>query len=265
MDTPVMDATRRERGFAQAVETQMRRWEMSRQVEARHRAQEAAADLERPLTVAISRECGARGAAIARNVAERLSWQVYDHELMAYMANQMHVRESLLDSLDEKTVGWSREWLNIVLDQEALDQESFIVHLTRVVLAIGLHGEAIIVGRGANFILPADRCVSVRIIAPLAERVAYISQRERLTTAEAQKRLRETDRDRSGFIEEYFHKDLADPHHYDLVLDSSALGEEASARLIVQAMEAKRSRVRESAKPGRPSYARADDSSSRSS
>jgi len=242
--------TGHDRGLAQAVETQMRRWEMARQVEARHQAEDETDD--RPLSLTVSRQHGARGASIARGVAERLGWQVYDQELIAYMANQMQVRRNLLDSLDEKTLSWSREWLNFVLDREALDGESFIVNLTKVVLAIGLRGEAVFVGRGANFILPANRALTVRIIAPLAERIAYLSQKERLPTAEAQKRLLETDEHRRGFVHRYFRTDIADPNAYDLILDSSALGEDTSADLIIRALKGKRARILDASKPGRP-------------
>src|SRR5438067_21858 len=40
----------------------------------------------RGLTVAISRETGARGATIARRVAGKLGWEVYDQELLEFMA-----------------------------------------------------------------------------------------------------------------------------------------------------------------------------------
>ena len=246
------DDTSRERWMARAVESQMRRWELSQQVAAGRRADQAAQPSVSPLSIAVSRESGARGAAIARAVAERLGWQVYDQELIAYMANQMHVRQGLLESLDEKTLGWAREWLNIVLDAEAVDQEEFIANLTKVVLAIGLHGEAVFVGRGANFILPRDRTLTVRIIAPLNERVAYASQRETLSSDDARRRVTETDENRLGFIVKHFHKDVADPHFYDLVVDSSALGEDATTELIVRALEGRRVRIRKSAEPGRP-------------
>src|SRR5437879_1034407 len=46
----------------------------------------------RPFSIAISREAGTRGPAVARAVAERLGWQVYDNELLALVARDLHVR-----------------------------------------------------------------------------------------------------------------------------------------------------------------------------
>ena len=39
------------------------------------------------LAIAVSREAGARGGTIARLVGRRLGWQVYDQDLLEYMAH----------------------------------------------------------------------------------------------------------------------------------------------------------------------------------
>jgi cytidylate kinase len=107
------------------------------------------------------------------------------------------------------------------------------------VLAIGMHGEAIVVGRGAACILPRDRSLNVRVIAKDADRIAFLSQIERLTPQEAERYMRETDGQRKKFVRDYFHRDNEDLHEYDLILDSSALGEECCADLIVAAVRGK--------------------------
>jgi hypothetical protein len=79
----------------------------------------------------------------------------------------------------------------------------------------------------------------VRLVAPLADRVAYMSQWLRLTLDEAGEQVRLRDARRNEFIEGRFGKQPTDPHHYDLLLNSSLLGEELCAELIVQAARAK--------------------------
>ena len=61
------------------------------------------------LTVAITREAGSPGTTLARELGKRLDWPVYDHELVEQIAQDMGLRSSLLDSVDESTrVGcWS--------------------------------------------------------------------------------------------------------------------------------------------------------------
>src|SRR5437879_1340240 len=62
-------------------------------------------------TIAVSRETGSQGTALARAIGERLGWVVYDHELVERIAQDMQVRASLLDSVDERRVSWLQECL----------------------------------------------------------------------------------------------------------------------------------------------------------
>ncbi len=228
----------RDPGLSAAAERAMRRWELSRKQE--HQQAERSAGRDVPgLCVTISREAGARGSTVARLVGKRLGWTVYDQELLEYIAHEMHLRVGILESLDEKAYRWAQDWLAALLEDQWHNQDAYIVHLTKVVLAIGMHGEAIIVGRGASFILPRERSLNVRIIAKDLDRVVYLSQLERLTPQEAERYMRETDEQRKKFVRDYFHRDNTDAHEYDLVLDSSTLGEECCAELIVAAVRGK--------------------------
>ena len=228
----------RDPGLSAAAERAMRRWELRRQFE-RQQADRSAGRETPALCVTISREAGARGSTVARLVGQKLGWTVYDQELLEYIAHEMHLRAGVLESLDEKAFRWAHDWLAALLEDQWQDQDAYIVHLTKVVLAIGMHGEAIVVGRGAACILPRDRSLNVRVIAKDADRIAFLSQTERLTPQEAERYMRETDAQRKKFVRDYFHRDNEDLHEYDLILDSSALGEECCADLIVAAMRGK--------------------------
>src|SRR5436189_2636892 len=58
------------------------------------------------LTIAISRQEGTNGTAVATKVAERLGWHLYDREILRRIADEMGLRTSLLESVDEKGVNW---------------------------------------------------------------------------------------------------------------------------------------------------------------
>src|SRR5262245_41917179 len=58
------------------------------------------------LSVAVSREAGARGGTIGRRVARKLGWQVYDQELLEYMAQDAVVQANVFDDLSPD----GREW-----------------------------------------------------------------------------------------------------------------------------------------------------------
>jgi len=165
------------------------------------------------LTVAISREAGSRGGTIAVRAGRKLSWQVYDQELLEYLAHERHLNQDLFQMLDPLALEWVEEQLQALLKHQHIAQHRSLVELARVVLAIGARGEAVIIGRGAGCMLPPESTVHVRIVAPLADRIAYMSQLERLTRDQV--------------------------YQYDAVLNSSLLGEDLSAELIARATQAK--------------------------
>jgi cytidylate kinase len=93
----------------------------------------------------------------------------------------------------------------------------------------------VLIGRGTGCILPAHTTLHVRIIAPLPERIGYMGQWLRLTTSEAAEKVRSRDERRADFVRKHFRRSPADVYQYDMILNSSLLGEDACAELIATA------------------------------
>jgi hypothetical protein len=187
------------------------------------------------LSIALSRESGARGGTIGRLVAKRLSWQVYDQELLEYMSQDTLARQGLCDSLSPACLTWVEERLAQLRDSVGLGADEAVLNLARLVLALAAQGEVVLIGRGTGSVLPRLTTLNVRVVAPLPERVAYMGQWLRLSTAEAAERVRQRDTQRSEFVMKHYRSSPADVHQYDMVLNSSLLGEEACAELVAQA------------------------------
>ncbi len=66
-----------------------------------------------------------------------------------------------------------------------------------------------------------------------------MSQWLRLTIEEAAERVRVRDERRREFVANNFHRDPSELHQYDLILNSSLLGEDVCAELIAQAARAR--------------------------
>jgi cytidylate kinase len=191
------------------------------------------------VTVAVSREAGARGGTVARRTAEKLGWQVYHQELLEYISQEASFRGDLLDNLSPAAARWAEERLEVLLHAQNLSQHPSILNLARVVLALGAQGEAVIIGRGAGCILPAASTLHIRIMAPLDDRIAYMSDWLRLTTGEAADQVHRRDSRRAEFISTHFHRQPSDIYQYDLLLNSSLLGGDLCAELIAQAARSK--------------------------
>lgn len=188
--------------------------------------------------VCISREAGAGGGTIARMVGTQLAWKVYDHELVEAIAHRMEVPTDEVRTLDELAPSVIQDWFLPLREEHYAPQEAYLDHLAKLVEAIGRAGDAIIVGRGAGFMLPREVTLSVRVVAPLKARAQRLSERMGVSTRTARRAARDLDRRFLKFCRTMYHVDAADPHQYDLVLDSHSLGLTIASELIVRAVEA---------------------------
>lgn len=195
------------------------------------------------LTVAISREAGSRGASIAKRAGAKLGWQVYSQELLEYMAQEGTFRQQVLDQLPEGASDWVEERLQRLLKEQVLSAHPSIQELARMVLSLGVQGESILLGRGAGSILTPASTLRVRLVAPLEDRIAYMSQWLRLTQEEATDQVRKRDQKRAEFLSTHFHYKPADMYQYDMILNTSLLGEERCAEIIVEAARLKMNAV----------------------
>ena len=191
------------------------------------------------LSIAVSRESGARGGTIGRRVGRKLGWQVYDQEMLEYLVQNSSVQQGLVENLSEAGQRWVEEQLNRLGAAGDLDPNAGIVSLARLSLSLGAQGRVVLIGRGAGFLLPRETTLHVRLIAPLEERIAYMSQCLRLTLEEAGQRVRVRDARRADYLATFLRRQPGDLYGYDMVLNTSNLGEELSAELIVQGARAK--------------------------
>lgn len=191
------------------------------------------------LTIAISREAGARGASIGRRVGRILGWQVYDQELLDYVMQDATVQQGVVDSLSEEALRWVEQRLQTLQASEGNGLPASVAQVARITLALGVQGNVVLIGRGAGYLLPRASTLHVRLIAPLEDRVAYMAQWLRLPVEEARQRVRLRDARRAEFLTNFLHRQPGEMHGYDLILNTSSFGEEVSAQLIAQAAQAK--------------------------
>jgi len=193
----------------------------------------------RGLTVAISREAGARGTTIARKLGELLGWQVFDQELLDYLLLDDTGRARLLAEIPKAAQEWADAHMARLQHEHRLDADADTLGLFRLLLAVAARGDAVIVGRGAGALLPEKTTLHVRVIAPLESRISYLAQLLRLPRSEAAVEARSRDDRRAKFLARTVHEDPLDLTRYDLVVNSSRFGIEAAAQAIGWAVRTK--------------------------
>jgi cytidylate kinase len=118
--------------------------------------------------------------------------------------------------------------------EEGTTDPERINRVTREIIEeLGRAGNAVIVGRGGAFILPADEGVHhFRIVAPRATRIRRLLESEG-SEDEVARTLDRVDRERLAFVRHLFGVDARDAGHYCLVVNTGCLSFESAADLLV--------------------------------
>ncbi|MCK5688579.1 cytidylate kinase-like family protein [Myxococcota bacterium] len=212
------------RNIENIVNQQVRRWDSMRlatepsfNVPPKNLVQKC----QKPM-ITISREMGSLGTSIARGLAEKLDFQLYDKELVDLIAEQANIRGALVESVDERMQDAMDNWIAEQFGIGAFAHSDYLEELSRVLLTLGRHGQGIIIGRGASFILDPKHTLSIRIIAPLDLRIERMGEREGLNTREARALVLRVDSERSAFRKRHFNQKSSPPLDYDFVFNTAS-------------------------------------------
>jgi len=186
--------------------------------------------------VTISREAGAGGCEIGQAVGKRLGWAVYDKSLLDQIAERFRVSRMMLDLVDETRSNWVYDVLGTWMDRQIVPHEKFVAFLGRTILEESKKGCAVFIGRAAQFLLPRSRLLAVRLVASEMYRIRKIMEREGLDEGNARRWMHAVDEGRREFVMRFFHHDIADPHHYDMVINVERCGAEDAVERILTAV-----------------------------
>lgn len=234
--TIIKSSTAADTSAARIAEQRARQWAINLEAQRQRldRATTSELQVDTHPYVAISREAGAGGAAIARRVGELLGWDVLDRELLDLMAEKYNLPRNMLGNIDENTSNWIIEVFGKWLDPRLITQTEYIVHLGHVVLLAAQHTNTVFVGRGAQFFLPPEKGLSVFLVAPMAQRINYVREIRGCSKVDARRYIQETDKGRSDFVKSHFNQQIGNPHLYDLVINRAHTSMEDAAELIAQ-------------------------------
>lgn len=211
--------------------------------------------------ITISRQFGALGRATGLALAERFEAEFVDREIVAAVAARSGVPESEAEGYDERLPSlWQRIAAALATSAPEIAMPPLpadvlagtAVHermaaLTRKVIEeVAESGNAVILGRGAAFILERrPDALHVQLHASLDARVRYLMTRVEeipLDTKPDEASLRHLceslDRARANYIRRLFGRHWLDATCYDLALDTGRFGVTGSVDLIEAAARA---------------------------
>lgn len=195
--------------------------------------------------ITISREFGSGGRTVGRQVAEKLGIPFYDEELVDHIALESGFAPHFIKEHGEHAPGQSifsyafaHQTVPGVLS--GLSTADFLWNVQcEVILQLAEKGPCVIVGRNADYILK-DRqdCLHAFIHADKEFRADRIVRLYGESEKSPTTRLNEKDKRRSVNYRHYTGRTWGAAQNYDLCLNTSVLGVDYCADLIVSIVEA---------------------------
>jgi cytidylate kinase len=197
--------------------------------------------------VTIEREYGSGGGEIAQLLANRLGWKLWDQLLTEEIARLAGCTKTIVEGREEKNdplyyrlfksfLRGSYEGNLNAHKLNVVDSESIMKFTERVVQHAAKTGNSVMVGRGSQHFL-RDRKDTLRIFlyAPRDNKVRRLMARGK-SEKEANELADTVDRERSDFIQKYFHVEWPNRAIYHAMLNT-ALGDDITVDAILDLMK----------------------------
>ena len=203
--------------------------------------------------ITVEREFGSGAAEIAREIANRLGWKLWDQALTDEIAKEANVDRSAVMYCDErldstfhrlaKTFWRGSYQRSMELNTAApFDTDRFVAISEQVMLKVASTGNCVIVGRGAPYFLRERPDVfHVFLYAPRAEKIRRLRELGK-SNSEAEELVDTVDRDRIEFVKHYFNADWPTRCLYHMMINT-AIGNEHVLSAILSMKETLESRL----------------------
>lgn len=201
------------------------------------------AGVKRAVTISRQAGCGARG--IAEKLASYLqqhsppnqaTWTVFDRDLMNKVLADHNLPGHLEKFLPEDRVSAIEDTLADIFGVRPMTQ-TLVQQTAETMLKFAELGSVILIGRAGNIVTAkVPHVLHVRLVAPLDDRIERIARDDHKTLAEARKFCLEEEQARARYVKSYYNADVNDPLTYHMVLNTSLLGCEVTARMIGEAV-----------------------------
>lgn len=186
----------------------------------------------------IGRSFGSGGGYIGQAIGKKLGIPVYDNELISKVAEESGYSKSLFADGEEKRSLFSMSSFFSsgrmgYIDSGYVNDNVMFKIQSEVIRSIAQKGDAVIIGRCADYILRDMKCLNVFICAPEEYRIQRLMREEGLSEDEAEKLMRRKDRTRETYYNYYTFGAWGQAANYNLCVDSSVLGIDGTAEYII--------------------------------
>ena len=220
---------KKEDSIAAFVKQQVRKWEV-------HPAKKELKPEARVPVITVAVEPGSGGSLIAQGIAQRLGYDYFHRAIIQGIAKSAKIRESVIDTLEKERLSGIDDFIASLYKNQYIYPGIYMEHLLKVINTIAKHGRAVIVGRGANFILPPEEIFGVRVIAPMQIRIQNVVRAYGVKEEDAKRRIIRRESRRRAFVRKSYNADISDPNNYDLVINTGRMEIEFAVEAVIAAL-----------------------------
>lgn len=217
------------------VEEQIRKWEQEHGGNW-HPTPEGTMPVVKPV-IAITPRFGCGSRLVSEILHRRTGYEIYGFKLIDKVAESMHARRRLIDSLDQRNRSYILNLVDGALAGHHVDRQEYLRNLVEVLTVFVQEGGCILLGRGAPFLVPQDTGIRVLLTASPRKRIENLMGFYSISEEEAETRMVESDQEREEFCRNYYGKDPWDPQNYDITINMDRLTPETASAAILQALE----------------------------
>lgn len=191
------------------------------------------------IIITIGREYGSGGKYIGQLVAEKLNIPFYDKELINKTYEKTGVSYSKINQYDETTSNSmlkQMHLMNTINSEEAYEAETYQILMSETISELAEKGSCVILGRNSNNILKGkNNVINIFIYSnDLNFKLQRKMKLENISRKEALNKLKKIDKQRKKYYENSNPKHIwGNRYDYDYLIDSSILGPDKTADLIV--------------------------------
>ena len=196
--------------------------------------------------IVISRQFGAGGKTLGEMVSEKLNYTFVDNDIIQMVAKQAKVSTNFVESIEDEAGGKLLKFMSglirksfierILSDEHGyIDEEIYVDLLYKIINQIADEGNAVILGRGGQYIL-RDRAdvFHVLLIAEKTDRIRFMEEHYNLNPTQAKQSVNREDKRRINLYKKFGKEDYDSPDLYHLVLNMSRLKLEEANELICE-------------------------------
>ncbi|MGP1588970.1 cytidylate kinase-like family protein [Oribacterium sp. oral taxon 102] len=195
---------------------------------------------QKPFTVCIARQSGAKGHEIGKQLSRRLGIRFYDKELLDRAARKTGIDTEFISRHDETVErGFLAPLLDLTSSADSMGDRLFRQEM-QLIRDLHSRERCVIIGRLSDYILRnEDNVLNVYIYAPEDYRVENIMTQNSIERREARRLIREKDAARESYYRFYSMNHWTQQKGKDLMLDSESFGVEGCVEILSAAVRSR--------------------------